>query len=444
VNSLTQLEKPANLRLVDSLYSFPICSGNLYYVCYTSWVRQNHVLAGLKSKRFPTMPRTTPPTSSLDKGILLSLLFLVGFGLVQVYSSSFIYATDNFADGHYFFFKQFAYSFLAIGSMLFVAKLKWQYSKWLGLLLFLIAIIGIALTYVPSFSISAGGARRWVRLPMGLRFEPGEFFKLTFPMLLAFLMTTKPISSFGRMDHLRWLLVLIPFALLLKQPDFGTVALLSLATVCVLFVFGLAWKYLFVSAAAVVPAFYFLVMKVPYRWARIQGFLDPWSDPSEKGFQIIQSLLSFHSGGVFGAGIGQGLGKLFFLPEAHTDFTLAVLAEETGLVGFLVVLFIYGFLVFRGFQIASQVKGDFEKIVALGLVLIFGFQVFINFGVVMGLLPTKGITLPFLSYGGSSLIATCIGFGWLLNIEKSFVKSSHKKRLGGAPVVFNPNWNRKS
>lgn len=388
------------------------------------------------------MAKASVDKAPLDKGILLSVLFLVGFGLVQVYSSSFIYATDHFNDGHHFFLKQFTFSGVAIGAMLVIAKLKWKYSKWLGVALFAIAIAGLVMTLIPSLSISAGGARRWVRLPMGLRFEPGEFFKLTFPMLLAVLMTTKPIQSLGLADHGRWLLVLAPFVLLLKQPDFGTVALLSLTTVCVLFVFGLAWRYIFLSAAAVVPAFYFLVMRVPYRWARIQGFLDPWSDPSEKGFQIIQSLLSFHSGGVFGAGIGQGLGKLFFLPEAHTDFTLAVLAEEVGLVGFLIVLFIYGFLVFRGFQVASQVKGDFERIVALGLVLIFGFQVFINFGVVMGLLPTKGITLPFLSYGGSSLVATCIGFGWLLNIEKTFVKKS-RARQGGTPVIFNPKWNKK-
>jgi len=307
-----------------------------------------------------------------------------------------------------------------------------------------LALGGLVATMVPSLSISAGGARRWVRLPLSLRFEPAEFYKLVFPLMLATLITVKPIEKIGKADWLRWSLVLVPFVLMLKQPDFGTVALLSLTTMCVLFVFGLAWRYMALATVAVIPAFYFLVMRVPYRWARIQGFLDPWSDPSEKGFQIIQSLLSFHSGGIFGAGLGQGLGKLFFLPEAHTDFTLAVLGEELGLVGFLIILMLYGFLIFRGFQVASQVKGEFEKIAALGFVLIFGFQVFINFGVVLGLLPTKGITLPFLSYGGSSLVATCIGFGWLLNIERSFAnRSASKLTRGSGASISSPYWNRK-
>ncbi|NQY99774.1 MAG: putative lipid II flippase FtsW [Bdellovibrionales bacterium] len=386
---------------------------------------------------------SSKPASQLDQGVLLSVLFLVGAGLVQVYSSSFIYAIATFQNGHHFFFRQLMFSGLGILSMIFVAKLKWKYSKWLGVALFVVAIAGIAATFVPSLTISAGGARRWVRLPLGQRFEPGEFFKLTFPLLLAVLLTTKQIEKLGRFDHLRWLAILLPFALLLKQPDFGTVALLSMTTIAVLFVFGMSWKYLFYMGAAAVPALYFLVIQVPYRWARVQGFLDPWSDPSEKGFQIIQSLLSFHSGGVFGAGLGQGLGKLFFLPEAHTDFTLAVLGEEVGLIGFLVILFLYGFLVFRGFQIASRVRGDFERVVALGFVLIFGFQVFINMGVVLGLLPTKGITLPFLSYGGSSLVATCIGFGWLLNIERSFARSKQSTAMSSKErsMVSSHYWN---
>ncbi|MEO0335721.1 MAG: putative lipid II flippase FtsW [Pseudomonadota bacterium] len=376
---------------------------------------------------------------------MLSVLFLIGVGLVQVYSSSFIYAIDTFEDGHHFFFRQLVFSGLGILSLLFVAKLKWKYSRWLGLVIFLVAIAGIVATFVPSLTITAGGARRWVRLPMGQRFEPGEFFKISFPLLLATLLTTRQIQQIGRFDHLRWLSVLIPFALLLKQPDFGTVALLSITTVSVLFVFGLPWRYLFYLSVAAVPAVYFLVIQVPYRLARVQGFLDPWSDPSEKGFQIIQSLLSFHSGGVFGAGLGQGLGKLFFLPEAHTDFTLAVLGEEVGLIGFLVILFLYGFLVFRGFQVASKVRGDFERVVALGFVLIFGFQVFINMGVVLGLLPTKGITLPFLSYGGSSLVATCIGFGWLLNIERTFARSSSEKKMTAKEraMISSHYWNQR-
>ncbi len=363
-----------------------------------------------------------------DRGLLLSILTLIGFGLVQVYSSSFIYAVDTYGNGLHFFSKQAAFALIGAGLLLFMAHLKWKFCRLLGGFFLLLSMIGLILTYVPGFAVEAGGAHRWIQLPLGLRFEPSELLKVSFPFLLATLMVQKPVSWLGKGDMLlRFLILLTPFALLHGQPDFGTMALLFAMVLSVLFVFGLKWSYLVGSALVTIPLFYYLVVLVPYRWARIKGFLDPWADPSEKGFQIIQSLMSFQSGGVWGAGLGQGQGKLFFLPEAHTDFTLAVLGEETGLVGFLIVLSIYGFIVFRGLQISSRVQPDFEKVVALGVTILFAFQVFINMGVVLGLLPTKGLTLPFLSYGGSSLIATCIGFGWLLNIERSFSRRKSSK-----------------
>ncbi|MGE3757541.1 MAG: FtsW/RodA/SpoVE family cell cycle protein, partial [Pseudobdellovibrionaceae bacterium] len=173
------------------------------------------------------------------------------------------------------------------------------------------------------------------------------------------------------------------------------------------------------ALAIAIPAFYILVMSVPYRRARVLGFLDPWSDPESKGFQVIQSMLSFHSGGLTGVGLGQGQGKLFFLPEAHTDFTLAVLGEEMGFVGFILLMFLYGFIVFKGFQIAIRTGSPFRKAVALGLTMTFALTVFINVGVVLGILPTKGLTLPFLSYGGSSLLTKSLMFGFLLAIERT-------------------------
>ncbi|MGZ3797280.1 MAG: FtsW/RodA/SpoVE family cell cycle protein, partial [Pseudobdellovibrionaceae bacterium] len=186
-----------------------------------------------------------------------------------------------------------------------------------------------------------------------------------------------------------------------------------------LFAFGLRWRYIIAFASAILPAVYFLIMAVPYRRARVLAFLDPWSNPASTGFQVIQSMLSFHSGGLTGAGIGQGQGKLFFLPEAHTDFTLAVFGEEMGFVGFLVILSLYGFVVMRGIQIAVKVEETFKKSMVLGFTLSFALSVFINAGVVMGLLPTKGLTLPFLSYGGSSLVVLCFTFGLILNVENS-------------------------
>ena len=374
------------------------------------------------------MKRPKLPDNHPDRGLLLSIFTLMGFGLVQVYSSSFIYAVDTYENGLHFFSKQALFALMGTGVLLVMAHLKWKFCKLLGGAFLLLSMVGLVLTYIPGIGVEAGGAHRWIQLPLGMRFEPSELLKVSFPFLLGTLMVTSPVKFLGKMDvPLRFLILLAPFALLHGQPDFGTMALLFVMIFSVLFVFGLKWRYLVGSAVVTLPVFYYLVVLVPYRWARIKGFLDPWADPSEKGFQIIQSLMSFQSGGVWGAGLGQGQGKLFFLPEAHTDFTLAVLGEETGLVGFLVVLLIYGFIVFRGLQISSRVNRDFEKIVALGITVLFAFQVFINMGVVLGLLPTKGLTLPFLSYGGSSLIATCIGFGWLLNIERSFSRTKSSK-----------------
>ena len=170
-------------------------------------------------------------------------------------------------------------------------------------------------------------------------------------------------------------------------------------------------------------------MMSPYRRVRIEAYLNPWSDPSEKGFQVIQSLLSFYSGGLTGVGLGQGLGKLFFLPEAHTDFTMAVLGEEMGFLGFFILMMVYGFLVFRSFQIALHLRRNKERAIAICFALHLVFSVFINVGMALGLLPTKGLTLPLISYGGSSLMATGLMIGWLLNLERtSTIHISYRER----------------
>ncbi|MNL02581.1 Lipid II flippase FtsW [compost metagenome] len=218
---------------------------------------------------------------------------------------------------------------------------------------------------------------------------------------------------------------------MLKQPDFGSFAIVMMVGVTLLFAFGLQWKYIIAALSVLAPAFYFLVMNVPYRRARVLAFLDPWADPAQKGFQVIQSMLSFHSGGLTGAGLGQGQGKLFFLPEAHTDFTLAVFGEEMGFIGFVAILALYAFVVFRGIQVAVKTEDTFKRALCLGLSITFALSVFINAGVVMGLLPTKGLTLPFLSYGGSSLVTLAFLFGLILNIENSFEEDRFSKRFSG-------------
>jgi cell division protein FtsW len=303
--------------------------------------------------------------------------------------------------------------------MIATASVPFRWIEKFGWLLWPVAAVGIVGTMIPSFGVRAGGAARWLLIPGLGVFEPSELLKISLSLLLAtyFSRRTEQLGKYE--GPARALLLILPLFLVLRQPDFGTFFICSAVFIGVLFAFGLKWRYVIGAVSVAIPSFYFLVMKVPYRRARILAFLDPWADPEQKGFQVIQSMLSIQSGGLTGAGLGQGQGKLFFLPEAHTDFTLAVLGEEMGFLGILVVLALYGYLVFRGLQITTRTERPFAKVLALGLSLTFGLSVFINAGVVMGLLPTKGLTLPFLSSGGSSLVMSCFLFGLLLSVERA-------------------------
>lgn len=366
----------------------------------------------------------------LSSSLFLAIITLLGIGLVQVYSSSFIFAIESYGDGLFFFKRQLIFAVLAMGVLIGTIHIPFRYIEKYGWALWLAATLGVLATFIPGLGVRVGGAIRWIQLPFGVRFEPGELLKIAFSVWFASLVCRQE-NFLGRVKwHWIVLAMIAPLGLLLKQPDFGTFAIILMVGVTLLFAFGLQWKYIAASVAVLIPAFYFLVMSVPYRRARVLAFLDPWADPAQKGFQVIQSMLSFHSGGLTGAGLGQGQGKLFFLPEAHTDFTLAVLGEEMGFVGFVLILALYGFVVFRGMQIAVKAEEPFKRALALGLSVTFGLSVFINAGVVMGLLPTKGLTLPFLSYGGSSLVSLCFMFGLILNIENSFEEDKFSRRFG--------------
>lgn len=352
-------------------------------------------------------------------GLFWAISFLLGLGIVQVYSASFIFAIESYDDGLFFVKKQAFFVLLAFVVLGFFAAIPWKWAERIAIFAFLLSVFGIVMTQVPGFGIKVGGATRWLSLGEAYRFEPSELFKYTVPVYLAFLLAG-PIRGRGFLTKsAAWLLLLAPLGVLLRQPDFGSFVIILLAIFFIFFARGMSWAYVGSIAGSMIIAFYVLVMNVPYRRARIEAFIDPWSDPAQKGFQVIQSLLGFHAGGLTGVGLGQGQGKLFFLPEAHTDFTLSVLGEEMGFLGILAVLFLYGFIVFRGLQISARVNDERKKTLSLGVILVFAMTVIINVGVTMGLLPTKGLGIPFLSYGGSALIAVSLGLGLLLNIDRS-------------------------
>lgn len=366
--------------------------------------------------------------SYLDQGLLLAIIFLMGLGVVQVYSSSYIFAIEQYEDGLFFVRKQAVYALLGVVALGLGYWIPWSFLKKWGWGLWALALIGIGLTLVPELAIKSGGAARWLKMPFGMRFEPAELLKLSFPFVTAGFLCMRP-ETLREWRPWVWLAVsVVPFILLLRQPDFGSVVICATVLITTLFVYGLSWRYLLGAALACVPAFYFLVWNVGYRKARIMTFLDPWSDPAKKGFQVIQSMLSFHTGGVWGAGLGQGQGKLFFLPEAHTDFIFSVFGEEMGFIGILFVLTLYGFVVFKGFQFSIRLQDRFAQAVALGITMTLALSIFVNVGVVMGLLPTKGLTLPLMSYGGSSLLSTCFACGILLNLGSEGARVVNSKR----------------
>lgn len=391
--------------------------------------------------------------SSLDKNLFLVVIFFLGLGLVQVYSSSYIFATESYGDGLYFFRRQLVFTVLGLFFLCVCSFIPWKWVEKRVLWISSFMAVLLLLTFLPQTSVTVGGASRWIDLTfLPYRLQPGEAFKFVLPLLMAqvlsfwFVPKSKNVLEnfreelrhrrmYGRKKEkapLRsWLLPLFflffLLSFLLWQPDFGTFALCVFVICSLFFAFGLRWRTCLMLLLGLLPLFYFLVVRVPYRYKRILSFINPWEDPLEKGFQVIQSLLTVRSGGLWGVGLGRGQGKLFFLPEAHTDFTLSVLAEEMGFFGFFLVLCLYCYLFLRGFKIAFDSESVFQKAFAFGFTLMMTMSVLTHMGVVLGLLPTKGLALPFLSYGGSSLLSTCIGLGLLLNVSRCSRSSSYLK-----------------
>ena len=357
-------------------------------------------------------------SQSISRNIILCLFFLSGLGLVQVYSSSFLFATEIYGNGLYFFNKQLLFTLIGWICFFIFVFIPWKYNRYIGMGLWFVSVLMLILTLFPQTSVSVGGARRWIELPMSFRFQPTELLKVTSPFLLTWLLILKEKWPLQKIFF--WLLpffsISFPFIILILQPDFGSVILLSSLIIALLFILGLPWLYFILSSVCVSGLLFYLVTSEKYRLSRLEAFLNPWDDPTGKGFQVIQSLLGIHSGSLFGVGIGKGQSKLFFLPEAHTDFTLAVFAEEMGFIGLFVLLSVYAFLIYSAWSLSLKIHDFYEKVLSFLLVFIFAMSVFIHTAVNLALLPTKGLALPFLSYGGSSLLCSFCLFAWIVSI----------------------------
>ncbi len=350
-------------------------------------------------------------------------MMLVLIGLVMVFSSSGVYAMEKYSDPYYFLKRQALWVALGSVAMFAAHKMdyrfleKYTYHIMAATFLMLIAVM------MPELGKEVSGARRWLTFG-GLTFQPSELAKFALVLFVAksLVKRTDQLKNFTY-GYLPNLIVLgFFFVPILFQPDFGTAMIICAVTFTMLMIAGLRTKFLVYSILAVIPFMVSAVWGAEYRTRRIISFLDPWQDPSNTGFQAIQSFYAFGRGGIFGSGLGDSNQKLFYLPEAHTDFIFSVIGEELGLVGTLIIVLLFSILIWRGFVIAYRAKDLFGAHVAIGITLIVGVQAFINMGVAVGLLPTKGLTLPFISMGGSSLMVLMLSAGVLLNISKQPVQ----------------------
>jgi cell division protein FtsW len=363
-----------------------------------------------------------------DIALLFPVLFLVGVGIVMVYSASSALALKKFGTSYYFLKKQSIFALLGIVLMVVSCHIPYRTFRSLAYPLLILAILFLSAILISGFGYSAGGAKRWFRI-VGFTFQPSEFARFALVIYLAYSMSRKidRIKEFS-VGFLPHVLVLCLFTVLIMlQPDFGSVVIFGAITWIMLFVGGVRISYLLGSMVLVIPAVYYLVAGADYRIERIMSFMNPWQYSGDKGYQVIHSLLAFGTGGIWGAGIGKGYQKLFYLPEPHTDFIFSVIGEELGLFGVLIILGLYTVILWRGISIARKSPDAFGSFVAVGLTTAMGLQICVNMGVALGLLPTKGLTLPFLSYGGTSLLMNMASIGVLMNISgvKKLSKTSH-------------------
>ncbi len=352
-----------------------------------------------------------------DVKLLFPVLFLVGIGIVMVYSASSALALKKFGTDYYFLKKQMLFALLGIVALVLCSHLPYRLFSSLTYPLLILALIFLAATLISGFGYSAGGATRWFRLG-SFTFQPSEFARFALVIYLAYSMNKKMdvLKDFyvGFLPHI---LVLFMFTvLIILQPDFGSVLILGALTWVMLFVGGVRISHLIMSLVLIIPMAYFFMVSADYRSKRIMSFLDPWKYSADDGYQVVHSLMAFGTGGIWGTGIGKGYQKLFYLPEPHTDFIFSVIGEELGLLGVLIILGLYILIFWRGIFIARNCKDSFGSFVAIGLTTAIGLQICVNMGVALGLLPTKGLTLPFLSYGGTSLLLNMASIGILMNI----------------------------
>ena len=354
-----------------------------------------------------------------DRILILVTLLLLAIGLLMVFSASYVVAEEEVGDPYHFLKRQALWTAIGLGAMYLFSRINYRKLKKLSLLILLVNFILLALIFTGLGSELGTEARRWLTIgPVVL--QPSEFSKLAFVIFIAAYMSTKRMNVRNL-----WVSTVVPFALvgmaflmIQFQPDLGTALVVLAAAALVVIFAGMPVSRLAgLSLLALLPLAY-LTVKEEYRMQRLFTFINPWADPSESGYQIIQSFYALGSGHLFGVGLGRSKQKLFYLPEPQNDFIFAVIGEELGFIGGVAILLLYLILIWRGFQIAYKAPDLFGSLLAAGIIFTFALQVLLNVAVVTGMLPVTGINLPLISYGGSSVLFVLCSIGILLNISK--------------------------
>lgn len=352
--------------------------------------------------------------------IIYAITFiLVGTGLIMIYSTSAIHAWELHEDQYFFLRRQLIWAGLGTAAMLAGSFLKLDFLERNSRNIFLSALLLLVLVLFPSIGVRVGGARRWLSIA-GMSLQPAELAKISVILYAAFLLSRDRSSAEDFRTAVLPVLSAAAFAcgLIVMQPDFGSAVLLGCIVFAMMFFAGVGLKYLLGTASAAIPVLVYLVVSAPYRLRRIFIFLDPWDDPRDSGYQIVQSFLALGSGGFAGRGLGQSVQKLYYLPESYTDFIFSIIGEEAGFLGSALVLFLFAALVFCGFRASVKAEHKFARLVGFGVVSMIALQCVIHIGVVTGCLPPKGLPLPFISFGGSSLVVQMFGAGLLANISR--------------------------
>ena len=364
------------------------------------------------------------PLAEFDQSLIWTTALLMGLGLVMVYSASIAIAEGSRATGNqpaYFLLRHglFVAVSLAAAAVAFQIPLRWWQQA--APFLFLFGVGLLVLVLVPGVGREVNGSQRWISLTF-VTVQPSELMKL-FAVLYAADYTVRKaahMASFRKGFLPMFIVMLVVGGLLLREPDFGAFVVITVIALGILFLGGMNWKLFAGLFGLLMVGFVVLILASPYRLQRVVGFMDPWADPYGKGYQLSHALIAFGRGEWLGVGLGASVEKLFYLPEAHTDFLLAVIAEELGFVGVAAILLAFIWIVTRAFMIgrrAASLDRHFSALVAQGMGLWIGVQAIINAGVNTGMLPTKGLTLPLVSFGGSALLATCCALAVLLRVD---------------------------